>query len=174
MPSSDDTERPTVEDIRPATLDQRYPKGTGTTAGVAAAVKAAGALIRARRFQGSLPNLRRELDDGTVLLVNFQRLKGGVIGREPAFTVNLSVISGQALSAWAVTSHYYARHSRGGVVNVGVTSRLGHLAGHQMDLWWNCGEAQQAAAASRSTSSWRPSASRGWTVMAERTARSRR
>jgi hypothetical protein len=120
--------------------------GVGTTAAVALAVRRAVAQTRKLGFTGRAPTLRRELPDGTVHMVNFQRMNSGVTGREPSFTVNLNVVPGALRRAWAATGHSFGRIRLQSAVNVGVAGRLGILApGHRgPDVWWHPSTEEEA------------------------------
>lgn len=120
--------------------------GVGTTAAVALAVKLAVAQTRTLGFTGRAPTLRRELPDGTVHIVNFQRMNSGVTGREPSFTVNLNVVPGALRRAWAATGHSFGRSRIETGFNVGVAGRLGMLApGYRgPDVWWHPSTEEEA------------------------------
>ena len=120
--------------------------GVGTTAAVALAVKRAVAQTRTLGFTGRAPTLRRELPDGTVQMVNFQRVNSGVTGREPGFTVNLNVVPSALRRAWASTGHSLGRNPIESAVNVGVWGRLGMLAAGYRgpDVWWHPSTEEEA------------------------------
>jgi hypothetical protein len=125
--------------------------GVGTTTAVALAVKGAVARTRTLGFTGRTPTLRRELPDGAIHLVNFQRMNSGVTGREPSFTVNLNAVPSALRRAWAATGHSFGRNPIDSAVNVGVWGRLGMLAAGYRgpDVWWHPSteeEAEQVAA----------------------------
>jgi hypothetical protein len=121
--------------------------GRGTTEAVATAVKLAAARVRRLGFTGATPHLKRELPDGTLHLVNFQRSNSGVTGREPAFCVNLNVVAGSLRRAWKAADDWRAAQKplRSGA-DVGVWERLGSLA-YGTDRWWRPGDEAAAVAA---------------------------
>jgi hypothetical protein len=108
----------------------------GTPKAVALAVKLSAARVRRFGFVGSTPHLIRELADGTAHLVHFQRMISGVTGREPSFTVNLNVVSGDLRRSWAASGDWRGRGPLRSGADVGVHVRLGQLAFGQ-DYWWN-------------------------------------
>jgi hypothetical protein len=113
---------------------------------VALAVKLAAARVRALGFAGSTPHLRRELADGTINLVHFQRSISGVTGREPAFTVNLNVVPAALLREWAAKGDRRAEEPIRSGADLGYYKRLGNLA-FGRDYWWTPSDEEEATAA---------------------------
>lgn len=118
--------------------------GRGDTAAVALAVKLAASRVREFGFAGSTPHLHRELPDGTLHLINFQRVISGVTGREPGFTVNLNVVHGALRRAWAASGHWRGRRPLRSGMDLGIADRLGSIA-YGYDHWWHPADADEAA-----------------------------
>lgn len=124
---------PIFEAIAAAT---RGVPGVGTTQAVALAVK--GLVVRTRTlgFTGRSPTVRRVLEDGTIQTINFQRMNSGVTGREPSFTVNLSVVPGSLRRAATRAWGSIEAEEPGSFTNGVVTTRLGHITSGR-DVWWH-------------------------------------
>ena len=116
----------------------------GDTKAVALAVKLAASRVRRLGFHGSTPHLERELPDGTIHLVNFQRVVSGVTGREPGFTVNLNVVSKRLRESWAANDDWRAKGPLRTGADIGVSQRLGALA-YGEDRWWHPGNEDEAS-----------------------------
>jgi hypothetical protein len=106
------------------------------TEAVAEAVRLAVAGTRQLGFRGRAPTLRRELPDGTVQVVNFQRVVSGATGREPGFTINLNVVHGALRRAWAATDYFLGQGPVSTGMNVGIATRLGQLVAGR-DEWYH-------------------------------------
>jgi Domain of unknown function (DUF4304) len=92
--------------------------------------------------------LRRELTDGTVQVVNFQRVVSGVTGREPSFVVNLDVVHGALRRAWAETGHWFGKRTIRTAGMVGAATRISAPGGEVWrDEWWHPGNEAEAEAA---------------------------
>jgi hypothetical protein len=116
----------------------------GDVKAVALAVKLAASGVRRLGFHGSTPHLERELPDGTIHLVNFQRVVSGVTGREPGFTVNLNVVSKALREAWAAKDDWRAKTPLRSGADIGVSTRLGAI-GVGEDRWWQPENENQAS-----------------------------
>jgi hypothetical protein len=79
--------------------------------------------IRAHGFKGRAPHLLRELDSGTLQLVNVYRQKPF---RDPIFGIKLSVIPGALMRGWQATGHWALKpkHYMGGGGGIGFDTGL--------------------------------------------------
>lgn len=121
------------------------PRGSGTPDAVKLAIRLAAQGVRALGFHGSTPHLQRELPNGTINLVNFQRTNAGVTGREPSVTVNLNVVTQAMRDHWAATGDWRSKRPLRSGVDIGTHQRLGHVA-FGRDYWWNPSDAEAARA----------------------------
>ncbi len=120
----------------------------GTVEAVAAAVREIGAGLRTLNFRGRSPNFERAGADGSLDLVNLQRVSAGMTGRVPGFTLNLNVVHGAVLRAWRATGYWMMSRPIRAAENVGVGERLGMLA-FGYDRWWHPSDAKGATAVAR-------------------------
>ncbi|MCA1706920.1 MAG: DUF4304 domain-containing protein [Actinobacteria bacterium] len=120
--------------------------GVATPQAVAVAVKEVSRGLRRFSLKGSSPHLQRELDDGTLNLVNLQKVVAGVTGREPGFTVNVNVVHGALRRAWQQTGHWQSTRPVRSGMDTGVATRLGEVA-FGRDHWWHPSTEEEARAA---------------------------
>jgi hypothetical protein len=118
----------------------------GSVEATAEAVREIGRGLRGFGFRGRSPNFERPAADGSVQLVNLQRVNAGVTGRDPGFTVNLNVVHGAVLRAWRATDYWMIKGPVRSAENVGLAERLGALA-FGYDHWWHPWSSEEASGA---------------------------
>lgn len=138
------TSGPTVDAIAGAT---RGVPGVATPEAVGLAVRSTVVGLRRLGFKGRSPTLSREVDGGTLHVVNLQRINAGVTGREPGFTVNLNLIHGPVRRALAEVQRTTGARP---AVSFGycMDTRLGQIALGE-DRWWRPSNTVEAGTAAQ-------------------------